>query len=252
MSHTFPKQRLIDDVFFGLGQPVLSDVLLDSQYCNHDLAPYAFSSERAKALLTEAGWTDSDGDGLLDQTIDGTKVTFSFEIKMIANSPEWEAALTVYKNELRKLGIEAKPTAYEWKELVRVYEDKDFDAVVGGWQMDWDIDYFQLWHSSQISVQGSSNHCGFANPQVDPLADKLRITFDTSERVAIAKEIQQIIHDEQPYTFFKSGVGIFMWQNQPPSGTAVPPERYLGGVIKGLDSFHPLQNRTQSYWHFRN
>ena len=251
MSHAFPKQRIIDDVFYGLGLPVLSDVLLDSQYCNRDLKPYAFDLERAKALLGEAGWTDSDGDGVLDRQINGERKPFAFEVKYFQNSPEWDNALAIYRKELQKLGVDMKAVPYEFKELMRIYEDKDFNAVVGGWQMDWDIDYFQLWHSSQVELQGSSNHCGFANKRVDELADQLRLTFPVAERVAIAKEIQAIIHEEQPYTFFRSGVGIFVWQNRPAPGQPVPADRYLAGVIKGLDSFHPLVNRTRTFWHFR-
>jgi ABC-type transport system substrate-binding protein len=251
MTHAFPKERIIKDVFYGLGKPVLSDVLLDSQYCNTELAPYAFDLGRAKALLTEAGWSDSDGDGVLDRQIGAERKPFSFEVKYFANSPEWDNTLAVYRKELQKLGVDMKPVPYEFKELMRIYEDKDFNAVVGGWQMDWDLDYFQLWHSSQVDLQGSSNHCGFANKRVDELADQLRQTFEVPKRIAIAKEIQAIIHEEQPYTFFKSGEGIFVWQNRPASGQPMPPERYLAGVIKGLDSFHPLVNRTRTVWHFR-
>lgn len=251
MSHAFPKERIIRDVFFGLGIPVLSDVHPDSQYCNRDLKPYAFDLERAKALLAQAGWSDGDGDGMLDKMIGDKRVPLSFEIKYYANSPEWDNTLAIFRNELRRIGVDAKPKTYEFKELMRIYEDKDFAAVVGGWSMDWDIDYFQLWHSSQVGLQGSSNHCGFADPRVDELAVHLRATFDTAERIAIAKEIQAIIHQEQPYTFFRSVEGIFVWQNRPQDGQPVPPERYLDGVIKGLDELHPLANRARLFWHFR-
>lgn len=250
MSHCFPKDRIIRDIYFGLGQPVLSDVHPDSQYYDHELKPYAFDPKKARALLAEAGWTDSDGDSLLDREIDGKRETFSFEIKYFANSPEWDNTLGIYRQELRKVGIDMTPKPYEWAELVRIYEDKDFHAVVGGWRMSWDIDYFQLWHSTQIEAQGSSNFCGFANARVDELADKLRTTFETDERIAIVKEIQGIIHEEQPYTFFKSGEGIFIWQNHPVAGEAVEPGRYLRDVAIGLDSFHPLSNRTNWFWHF--
>ncbi len=248
MSFAFPKDRIIKEVFYGLGQPVLSDVHPDSQYCNKDLKPFTFDLAKAKTLLAEAGWTDSDGDGILDKTTDGVKKSFSFTIKYIANRPEYDNTLMIFSNELRKIGIEMKPSPFEWKELMRVLEDKDFDAVVGAWQMDWDIDYFQLWHSSQVDLQGSSNHCGFANKEVDELADKLRTTFDTAERVAIAKRIQAIIAEEQPYTFFRSGEGIFCWQNQ----GAPAKDRYLDGISQGLDQLNPLVNRSRLFWHFRN
>ena len=247
MTHAFPKQRIIDEVLFGLGQSMWSDVHPDSQYCNKDLKPYDFDLAAAKNLLSEAGWTDTDGDGVIDQEIDGKKTKFSFMIKYYADSPEWDSSLLIFKNELRKIGIELEPKPFEWKELMRVYEDKDFDAVVGGWRMDWDVDYFQLWHSTQAEVQGGSNHCGFVNKRVDELADKLRLTFETSERIAIAKEIQAIIHEEQPYTFFRSSQGIFIWQNK-----GKPAEdMYLKGVTEALDTLNPLVNRSSLGWHLR-
>ncbi len=247
MSHAFPKERIINEVFFGLGQAILTDVHPDNQYANKAVKPYAFDLERAKVLLSEAGWSDSDGDGTLDKEVDGKRLPFRFIIKYYSDSPEWDNTLLIYKNELRRIGIDVEPKPFQWKELIRVYEDKDFDAVVGGWRMDWDIDYYQLWHSTQADVQGGSNHCGFKNARVDELADKLRATFETPERIAIAKEIQAIIHEEQPYTFFRSGEGIFVWQNHGKPAT----DLYLKGVTIGLDTLHPLVNRSAATWHFR-
>lgn len=248
MSHTFPKDRLIKEVYHGLGTPILSDVHPDSDYYNRELKPYAFDLAKAKELLAAAGWKDSDGDGLLDNQIDGVRKPFSFTVKYYQNAAEWDSTLLIFRDELRKLGIEMKLMTLEFKELMRVYEDKDFDAVVGIWGMDWDVDYFQLWHSSQVSQPGSSNHCGFANPKLDELADKLRLTFEVPERIAIAKQLQAILHDEQPYTFFMNPAGVLTWHNKGPPAK----ERYLDGVTIGLDEFHPLESRRALYHHFRD
>jgi ABC-type transport system substrate-binding protein len=248
MSHAFPKTRIIRETFVGLGQPILADVVVGSRYYNTDLKPYAFDLKKAKELLAAAGWADGDGDGLLDKQVDGKKVDFSFTFKYMANRPEYDNTLTTFKNELRKIGIDLKPLPMEWKELVKAMEDRDFDAVISGWRMGFDVDFYQLWHSSQADVPSGSNHCGFRNARVDELADKLRTTFDTEARVAIAKEIQSIIHDEQPYTFFRAGQGIFVWQNRPAPEAAPEPGRWLDGVVRGLDELPPLTNRSSVYW----
>jgi ABC-type transport system substrate-binding protein len=249
MSHALPKERIIKDVFFGLGVPVLSDVAPGTQYANADLKPYAFDLERAKVLLAEAGWKDSDGDGVLDRLINGTKVDFRFVMKYMANMSTADSMMLIYKDELRKIGVEMHPKPFEWKELMRSFEDRDFAAMMSGWQTDWDIDYFQLWHSSQAEVQGGSNHGGFVNARVDELAVKLRETFDTSARIVIAKELQAIIHEEQPYTFFISLESILIWQNQgkPAKG------QYLDGVDESLDRLHPLTRIAdrRMFWYFR-
>lgn len=248
MSHAFPKERILQEVYFGLGIPILSDVHPDSQYCNRDLKPYAFDLAKAAALLDEAGWRDTDGDGIRDRMVDGARKPFRFEMKYIANMSEWDNTLLIFKDTLRRIGVAMEPKPFEWKELVRIYEDKDFVATVGGWGQAWDKDFFQLWHSSQADVQGGSNHCGFKSPRVDRLAEELRATFDITARIRIAKEIQAVIHEEQPYTFFRSVQGIFIWQNQ---GDPQHKERWLDGVVDGFDKLHPLVNRQPVYWHFR-
>ncbi len=248
MSHAFPKDRIIKEVFMGLGEPVLSDVHPTSQYYNRDLKPYAFDLELAKKLLAEAGWTDSDGDGIVDHEIDGVRKPLRFTVKYYKDSKEWDATLLIFRDELRKIGVDLQLKTLEWPEMMRVYEDKDFDAVVGTWGMDWDIDYFQLWHSSQVDIAGSSNHCGFANKRLDELADKLRLTFDTAQRIAIAKECQAILHEEQPYTFFMNPHSVFCWHDHGPPAKNL----YLDGVSYGLDHLHPLMNRSMLYWHFLN
>ena len=248
MSHAFPKERLIQDVFMGLGEPILSDVHPDNEAYNRTLQPYAFDLARAKALLAEAGWTDSDGDGLLNRTVEGKKLSFRFEVRYYANSPEWDNALSIYRDTLRQIGIELTPKPAEWKELLRVYEDRDFDAVVGTWGMSWDQDIYQLWHSSQIDIPNGSNLCAFANARVDALAIELRESFEPAVRKRILDEFQQIIHDEQPYTFFMSPKVVFAWQNRKPPGSTAT-GRYLEGVIKGLDTLHPLVVRSQLYWY---
>nr|MBA2481592.1 hypothetical protein [Planctomycetota bacterium] len=176
-----------------------------------------------------------------------------FAVKYFANSPDWDNALLIFKDELKKIGVDMKPDPKEWKELLRVYEDRDFDAVVGAWRNgDLELDFFQLWHSSQADEAHSSNHCGFKNKTVDRLADQLRTTFETPDRIRIAQEILTIIHDEQPYTFFRSAEGIICWHNQGPPVK----ERYIDGLTQSLDAFHPLYNRSKVlyriHWHFRD
>lgn len=248
LTHAFPKERIIREVFFGLGRPQVTNVHPDSVYFNGDLPDVAFDLGQAKLILAEAGWTDSDGDGWIDREIQGRRVPFRFTLKYYANSPEWDSTLLIYRNELRKVGIDMTPRSYEWKELIRVYEDKDFEAVAGAWRFGLEVDFYQLWHSSAADEPRSSNHIGFRNARADELANDLRTTFDTDERVRIAREFQALIHDEQPYTFFRSGEGIFAWQNK---GTNRADQlRYLDGVIDGLDAYHPLFNREPLRWHF--
>lgn len=247
LACAFPKERIIKEVWFNLGRPQIGPIHLDNPYFNKDLKDFAFDPARAKALLAEAGWKDSDGDGWLDKEIAGKRMPLRFDIKYVVNRPEWDSTLLVYRDELRKLGIDLQVKTFEWKEMLRIYEEKDFDAVVGGWQLgDLEPDFVQVWGSKSADEPRSSNHVGFKNARVDELSERLRETFETDARMAIVREIQAIIVDEQPYLFFRSPTSAFVWQNhgKPESG------RWLLGVTEGLDRYHPLFNRSNLLWHF--
>jgi peptide/nickel transport system substrate-binding protein len=240
LTMALPKARIIREVYAGLGRPVLADVLLESEAYNRDLKPYPYDLKRARALLAEAGWADGDGDGLLERTVDGQRQEFSFTLTYSQHAPELDAALAIYRDELRKIGIALTTRTLEWKDLMRVYEDRDFDASVGAWRMSFDLNFHQLWHSSQADEPGGSNHCGFRNDRVDELSDRLRTLFDPTDRLAVAREIQAIIHEEQPYTFLWQAETIVTWQARPAPGQPREPGRYLSGVVEGLDGLHPL------------
>ena len=57
-----------------------------------------------------------------------------------------------------------------------------------------------MWHSQGIAPPGS-NHIGYANAELDKLIEELRATFDMERRIAIARRIEKVIHEDQPYTF---------------------------------------------------
>nr|MBA2481735.1 hypothetical protein [Planctomycetota bacterium] len=75
MSHAFPRERIIREVYHGLGETVESDIHPDNDYAKGlKLEPFAFDLKRSSELLKEAGWADSDGDGWLDKTVAGQRV----------------------------------------------------------------------------------------------------------------------------------------------------------------------------------
>ena len=75
----------------------------------------------------------------------------------------------------------------------------------------------------------------------------MRETFDQSERIRLAQEFQAIVHDQQPYTFFRSGESVFIWQNKKNDISDVQP---VMGVTEGFDGYHPLKSTSKLLWHF--
>jgi ABC-type transport system substrate-binding protein len=253
LAYAFPKQRILKEVYYGLRKPTETALHPDHPEMEGlNLAPYTFDLDKARALLAEAGWTDSDGDGWLDKEINGQRVPFRFLIKYYDNAPDWDNTLLIYKNELKKIGIDMNAEPKEWKELLRVHEEHDFDAMVGAWlEGDLTVDFYQIWHSSQVDQPNSSNVIGFKNARVDELEDRLRSTFDAGERRKIIQEVLTIFHDEQPYLFISAAAGVGCWQNKGPPMK----DQYLEGMGETLDRSNPLYNRGKVLYriwqHFR-
>ena len=103
--------------------------------------------------------------------------------------------------ELRKVGIEAELQTLEWSVFLNNVRDQKFDAIILGWAMSiTDTDPYQVWHSSQAENRGS-NSISFKNSRVDELIEMNRKEFDFKVRMDYMREFQEILHEEQPYTF---------------------------------------------------
>lgn len=190
------REKICRDVYFGLARIVNGPFFPGSRYYNHALDNMPFDPSKARKLLADAGWKDSDGDGILDK--DGVK--FTFTMLQIATSSLQQKMMPVIKESLAAAGIDMKIQNVEWSVYIRRLEDRRYDACCLGWMSGFDPDMYQVWHSSQRG-KGGSNHINYANQELDRLIVELRETFDMEKRIALAHRISEILHEDQPYTF---------------------------------------------------
>ena len=196
MTMLIPRQQIIDTLQFGLGEVAVSTFNPKAPDFNPNIEPFPYDPDRAVALLEEAGWTDHDGDGIRDQ--DG--VQFSFEIIGPAGSQYIDQLFPVLRDEFQKVGIEMSERRLEFTVLVETSRDKQFDAISMAWVSDLMSDPYQLWHSSSADNRGS-NFISYNNPEVDQIIEAARLEFDLDRRRELYWRFQEIIHEQQPYTF---------------------------------------------------
>lgn len=197
LSHLVDRERILKEVYYGLGRITTGSFFMDSVYYDKSITPYPFSVEKARELLKEAGWIDTDNDGILDK--DGKK--FEFTILSIANQPIQSRMLPIIKEDMAKAGIVMKIASLEWSVYVQRLENKSFEVCILGWALSFEGDPYQLWHSSQADMPSSSNHIGFKNATADELIEKIRVCFDIKERIELCHKFHRLLHEEQPYTF---------------------------------------------------
>jgi peptide/nickel transport system substrate-binding protein len=201
MTYLTPRKQIVESVLFGLGEVVDSHIYLFRPEYDKTLKTYPFDPQKALALLREAGWRDTDGDGVLDKVIDGETTPLRFEIKINSGNAVRKSVALVLLDELHKHGIAASVRELDWTIFLNDVKNHQFDAVVLGWQMSTtEPDAYQVWHSSQAANKGS-NAISYKNDRVDEILEQYRREFDEEKRIQLYKEFQQILHEEQPYTF---------------------------------------------------
>jgi len=208
MTHALNRKALLKNLFMDLGQVTTGNFYPEGPEFNRDLEAYEFDLDEARLLLDDAGWKDTDGDGIRDK--DG--VPFRFTLLVYGHRPEFINMAKFYEGELKKLGIVLQISPLDWPTMQNKMKAREFDAFTGGWALAWESDPYQIWHSSQADKPESSNMVGFRNPEADQIIEEARVTFDTEKRIELFHRFHEIVHEEQPYTFLFTKKGVVGWQ----------------------------------------
>jgi peptide/nickel transport system substrate-binding protein len=191
------KEELVQGVLFGLGQSGHGPFQPGSWAHNPQLHPLPYDTAKAVKLLAEAGWSERDKDGILVK--DGKPLRFTIMTNQGNDQRIKSAQIIQYR--LKKIGIDVKIRVLEWASLLTNYIDtRNFDVLLMGWSLSQDPDQFDIWHSSKTAPK-ELNFISFKNAEVDRLLVEARGTFDQQKRKACYFRIQDILAEEQPYTF---------------------------------------------------
>jgi peptide/nickel transport system substrate-binding protein len=195
MTMLLDRQSILENILFNRGRVVSGNFFYNSPDYDKAIEPWPYDPKEAAALLDEAGWTDSDGDGIRDR--DG--VAFDFELTLTAGSRFGEQVGTILQESLSNAGIRMTIRPLDWALFNKLLDERAFDAVLMGWSHPVEADPFQVWHSSQM--RKGSNFVGFQNHEADLIIEEGRVTFEKEKRVELYRRFHKIVHEEQPYTF---------------------------------------------------
>ncbi len=213
MSHALNRKYMLKNIYMDLGTLITGPLYVNGPANDKNIPQVDYSLEKSKSLLAQAGWKDIDNDGILEKKFGNTMKKFDFSFMLYQGSPEWTAAMNIYKEDLLKIGVKMNVRTVDWAEQQKKMEDRDFEAYSGAWGMPWEQDPYQIWHSSQAILPKSSNHIGFKSKEADKAIEELRQTFDRNKRIALFHKFHRIIYDEQPYTFFFARKRVAAWWN---------------------------------------
>ncbi|MBV7337818.1 peptide ABC transporter substrate-binding protein [Chloroflexi bacterium TSY] len=187
------RERLIAEVVGGQGIIAHSLIRPENWAYNSSILEYPYDPGKAWQLLDEAGWIDTDGDGIRDkngralefQLVTNDNITWQVLVERIAL--EWEA-----------LGVRAVPTQATMQGLVSdLLTPRRYDAALISWEAPGDPDPYPLWHSTQAEG-GGQNYSGWSNEEADQVMQEARAIADPAERMKFYWRFQEIFAEQAP------------------------------------------------------
>ncbi len=198
LAHATDKQKIIDVALLGLGTPGLT-LIPDGLgvWYNDTIEDYAFDIDEANRILDEAGYLDTDGDGVR-QMPDGSN-PLSLRIFWPSDSSTAPRVAELLGESWREAGVTLLPQALDPDALTSVCcPTFDFDIIIWGWGSDPDPGFLLGVHLTDEIPTGNSE-TGYSNPEFDKLFAQQATELDSTKRQEIIWQMQQILHDDVAY-----------------------------------------------------
>lgn len=205
MSYAMDYRELLDDLCYGLYQQSVGEFHPDSRYAPATpRTPYKQDLDKAEKLLEEAGWVDEDNDGIREKMVNGRKVKFEFDLMCVQDDLRIKMC-TVLKKNLENIGVRCNVRPTEFTTMQDKARKHEFDAEFAGWGTGTDPDTTEnIWKTGE-----ERNYGQFSNPEVDKLFEAGKKEFDPEKRREIYRKIDDILWEDQPYTWLYYRSGFF-------------------------------------------
>lgn len=187
--------EILQKVYLGYGERTASPVLPSQPHYNAELPVIRQDIAKAQQLLAEAGWEDTNNNGIVDKEIEGQRTELSLEVLTSQTENSRNTALLL-QDHLAEAGIDLQPKAVTGNVLLTNWRGKDYEIASVGSNVTPVWNPRQSWYS-----QGGSNRTGFGTAATDALIDEILVTFDTGKRNQLYKDLQRAIYEQQPVLF---------------------------------------------------
>ena len=205
IRYALDRQAVSDQLLAGTVTPTDS-IYADSPFENPDLGVTPHDPAAANALLDEAGWVDSNGDGTRDQN--GVELVLRYS----TTNAGWRNNIqAVIQQQLAAVGVGTILEAYPASEFFASWSDGGINAL-GEYDIAQYANNTALTNPSNVTINeslacsqlvgennpGGQNFVGFCSEAMDAASLVTQTSLDPEERLAAAYEIQAIMRDNAP------------------------------------------------------
>lgn len=220
LLHALDRETLIEEIYYGYGevangtQPVISPAYAPDEV----ESIYDFDPDRARELLEEAGWTDEDGDGIVEK--DGTPL--SFELMYTGGIALYNQLVPYMQEAWADIGVDMIPNPVDFGSVLIPAITENFDYQIALLGFSWDVtgDQAAMFATDQY-IQGF-NMMRYSNQEADALFRDAARAVDPEERRELLIEVANVVNNEAPVgilVFTQARIGhTVRLQNYHPNG----------------------------------
>ena len=228
LAYTYDRERYIAKLYYGIYDP-LQSYWPGSIFSSPKNELVKFDLKKARQLLKEVGYNKVNSKGILVKNGKPLVVDYLYASK------RQERYLTIWKEDMRKVGIDLKLELVTWPTLMKKLQNKEFVLMFIGWGGALNPDPHSMWHSQFLNQEHGSNLAGFTSQELDNLLVKSGKMFDRQQRAKLFHRMDEILFNNHPYILHwsKSFLQVGYWNK-------------FGFVAQGA----PAQGGFSSVWEY--
>ena len=202
LTYGFNRNAFIQIYYNGNAALINTPISKVSWAYTDEVNSYNYDMDKANAMLDEAGWVDTNGDGTRDKN--GKELQFVWDT--YTDSRYVETMIPMLQADWKKIGVGVEANLMDFNTLVeKVYTEQDFDLYNMAWSLTTDPGSNHSTFHSQFDEPDGNNSVGLRNAKIDDLLERGSIEFDQETRKAIYKEFALAMNEELPYMFLSQG-----------------------------------------------
>jgi len=197
IAHLMNRKEIFNTVFYGYPIPVDQPAIPAAPAYNKELPLIDFNVSKAKKLLKEAGWEDTNNDGIVDKEINGERINLEIDVSFSTSNEDYIAVVDIFKSNALEAGVKLRSQVLAGKVLLTKIKSRDFDiSFVSSTGYPFNLDPERKWSS-----RSPNNYSGFGTAESDQLIQEIKGTIDVEKQNELFKKLYAIIYEEQPCLF---------------------------------------------------
>ena len=201
LAHALNRQALLNVGTEGFGVLAHGPIgPAHGDWYNRRLRPLPYDTARGAALLAEAGWTDTDGDGIVEKNLgDGRRTPLRFKLLHFAARQDHESMAAIIKENWRQIGVDVVLDPTEFAQVQQNIIRRGYEGLLNSWNTLHDPDLYTYFHSS--TAMAGPNYAVWRNADADRLLEAGQSEGNVARRREIYNKFQELVRDEQPMIF---------------------------------------------------